>query len=50
MTTVKALPTKAVGIHPGAYFTDVLHGWQQHFAAEVAERRHAILQQILGAA
>ncbi len=58
------MTAKAAGIHPGDYFKDVLlrlstctdakkltpHGWQQHFAAEVAERRHAILQQILGAA
>ncbi len=57
------MTAKAAGIHPGDYFKDVLlrlstctdvkkltpHGWQQHFAAEVAERRHALLQQILGA-
>jgi len=56
------MTAKAAGIHPGDYFKDVLlrlstctdvkqltpHGWQQHFAAEVAERRHALLQQILG--
>jgi transposase len=58
------MTAKAAGIHPGDYFKDVLlrlstctdvrkltpHGWQEHFAAEVAERRHALLQQILGAA
>ena len=58
------MTAKAAGIHPGDYFKDVLlrlstctdvrkltpHGWKQHFAAEVTERRHAILQQILGAA
>ena len=56
------MTAKAAGIHPGDYFKDVLlrlstctdvkkltpHGWQQHFAAEVAERRHALLHQILG--
>ena len=54
---------KAAGVHPGDYFKDVLlristctdakmltpHGWKQHFQAEVTERRHAILQHILGA-
>jgi transposase len=56
------MTAKAAGIHPGDFFKDVLlrlstctdvrkltpHGWQQHFAAEVTERRHALLQQILG--
>ena len=58
------MTAKAAGIHPGDYFKDVLlristctdaklltpHGWKQHFEAEVTERRHTILQQILGAA
>lgn len=58
------MTAKAAGIHPGDYFRDVLlrlstctdvkqltpHGWKNHFATEVAERRHAMLQQILGAA
>ena len=58
------MTAKAAGIHPGDYFKDVLlrlstctdaklltpHGWKQHFEAEVTERRHALLQQILGAA
>jgi hypothetical protein len=58
------MTAKAAGVHPGDYFNDVLlrlstctdvrkltpHGWQQHFAAEVTERRHALLLQILGSA
>ena len=58
------MTAKAAGIHPGDYFKDVLlrlstctdvtkltpHGWREHFAAEVAERRHALLQQIVVAA
>ena len=58
------MTAKAAGVHPGDYFKDVLlristctdakmltpHGWKQHFEAEVTGRRHAILQQILGAA
>lgn len=55
---------KAAGIDPREYFRDVLlristcsdvkaltpHGWKQHFAAEVAARRHEILERIVGAA
>jgi len=58
------MTAKAAGIHPGDYFKDVLlrlstctdaklltpHGWKQSFEAEVSERRHALLQQILGVA
>jgi len=58
------MTAKAAGIHPGDYFKDVLlrlstctdaklltpHGWKQHFEAEVTDRRHALLQQILGVA
>ena len=58
------MTAKAAGIHPGDYFKDVLlrlstctdakmltpHGWKQHFEVEVTERRHAVLQQILGVA
>ena len=58
------MTAKAAGVRPGDYFKDVLlristctdaklltpHGWKQHFEAEVTERRHAILQHILGAA
>lgn len=58
------MTAKAAGIHPGDYFKDVLvrlstctdvrkltpHGWKEHFAAEVTERRHALLQRIVGAA
>ena len=53
---------QAAGIHVGDYFRDVLvristctdvkkltpHGWQEHYAAEVTERRHALLRQIAG--
>jgi hypothetical protein len=56
MATVKAVPTRAVGLRPGDYLADVLlrlstrtdarkltsHIWQQHFAAEVTERRRAL--------
>ena len=56
------MTAKAAGIEPRDYFKDVLlrlstctdvkqltpHGWREHFAAEVAERRHALLQQIVG--
>ena len=64
-TLVSLLMTaKAAGIHPGDYFKDVLlrlstctgvkrltpHGWKDHFAAEVAERRHALLQSIVAEA
>lgn len=58
------MTAKAAGIHPGDYFKDVLlrlstctdvkqltpHGWKDHFAAEVAERRHALLQSIVAEA
>ena len=58
------MTAKAAGIHPRDYFRDVLlristctdvrqltpHGWKEHFATEVTERRHAMLQQVLGAA
>jgi transposase len=58
------MTAKAAGIHPGDYFKDVLlristctdaklltpHAWKLQFEAEVTARRHAILQQILGAA
>jgi len=58
------MTAKAAGIDPRDYFKDVLlristctdaklltpHGWQQHFEAEVTGRRHALLQQVLGAA
>ena len=55
---------KAAGIDTRDYFKNVLlrlstctdvkqltpHGWREHFAAEVADRRHALLQQIVGKA
>lgn len=58
------ITAKAAGVNPGEYFKDVLlristcsdvtsltpHGWKQHFEADVTGRRHAMLQQILGAA
>ena len=58
------MTAKAAGINPSDYFKDVLvrlstctdvkkltpHGWKEHFAAAVAERRHALLQQIVGTA
>jgi hypothetical protein len=58
------MTAKAEGVAPRAYFRDVLlriatctdvrkltpHGWREHFAAEVAERRHALLQRLVGAA
>ena len=56
------MTAQAAGIHLGDYFRDVLtristctdvtkltpHGWQQHYAAEVTERRHALLREIAG--
>lgn len=53
---------QAAGIHVGDYFRDVLvristctevkkltpHGWREHYAAEVTERRHALLRRIAG--
>jgi hypothetical protein len=57
------MTAQAAGIHQGDYFRDVLtristctdvtkltppHGWQQHYAAEVTERRHALLREIAG--
>ncbi len=52
---------KAAGIRPGDHFKGVLtrlstgmdvkqltpHGWKDPFAAEVAERRHALLKSIV---
>ncbi len=56
------MTAQAAGIHVGDYFRDVLvristctdvkkltpHGWQEHYAAEVTERRHALLREIAG--
>jgi transposase len=53
---------QAAGIHVGDYFRDVLvristctdvkkltpHGWKEHYAADVTERRHALLREIAG--
>ena len=58
------MTAKAAGVEPRDYFKDVLlrlstctdvrqltpHGWREHFAAEVTERRHALLQQIVAKA
>ena len=58
------MTAKAAGVEPRDYFRDVLlrlstctdiaqltpHGWREQFAAEVAERRHALLQQIVAKA
>ncbi len=55
------MTAKAAGIHPGDCFRDVLlristctdvkqltpHGWKQHFEAEVAGRRRALIEQIV---
>ena len=55
------MTAKAAGIHPGDCFRDVLlristctdvkqltpHGWKQHFEAEVAGRRQALIEQIV---
>lgn len=57
------MTAKAAGVNPGDYFKDVLlristcrdarkltpHGWKEHFATEVAERRRALLQQLVAA-
>ena len=56
------MTAQAAGIHVGDYFRDVLvristctdvkkltpHGWKEHYAAEVTERRHALLREIAG--
>lgn len=57
------MTAKAAGIHPGDYFKDVLlristcndarlltpHAWKELFEAEVAQRRHTLLQQLVAA-
>ena len=54
------MTAQAAGIHVGDYFRDVLtristctdvtkltpHGWREHYAAEVTERRHALLREL----
>jgi transposase len=56
------MTAQAAGIHVGDYFRDVLvristctdvtkltpQGWKDHYAAEVTERRHALLREIAG--
>ena len=56
------MTAQAAGIHVGDYFRDVLvristctdvkkltpHGWKEHDAAEVTERRHALVREIAG--
>lgn len=56
------MTAQAAEIHLGDYFRDVLvristctdvkkltpHGWKEHYAAEVTERRHALLREIVG--
>ena len=58
------MAAKAVGVEPPDYFNDVLlrlstctdvrqltpHGSREHFATEVTERRHALLQQMIAKA
>lgn len=56
------MTAQAAGIHVGDYFRDALvrlstctdvkkltpHGWKEHYAAEVTERRHALLRELAG--